>query len=150
MRGLAPRAPGDSVRPRRLSGASGRPLNFTVRRRMPATLKSKFLQLFERDQGRCVYCGLDLKADYDRFMMATEDHLVPDSKGGKGRDLANLILSCRVCNGLKANFVPQPAIDPLTDRGKYIAAVRAHIMLKRAERLKEFMQVTHPGITDYH
>ena len=38
--------------------------------------KSKFLQLFERDQGRCVYCGLDLKADFDRFMMATEDHLV--------------------------------------------------------------------------
>jgi hypothetical protein len=29
---LAPRAPGDSVRPRRLSGVIGRPLNFTVRR----------------------------------------------------------------------------------------------------------------------
>ena len=28
---LAPRALGDSVRPRRLSGLSGRPLNFTVR-----------------------------------------------------------------------------------------------------------------------
>ena len=33
---MAPRAPGDSVRPRRLSGASARPLNFTVRRRMRA------------------------------------------------------------------------------------------------------------------
>ena len=30
MSGLAPRALGDSVRPRRLPGASGRPLNFTV------------------------------------------------------------------------------------------------------------------------
>jgi len=30
--GLAPRAPGDSVRPRRLSGVVVRPLNFTVRR----------------------------------------------------------------------------------------------------------------------
>ena len=29
---LAPRAPGDSVRPRRLSGVVVRPLNFTVRR----------------------------------------------------------------------------------------------------------------------
>jgi len=29
---LAPRAPGDSVRPRRLFGAVVRPLNFTVRR----------------------------------------------------------------------------------------------------------------------
>jgi hypothetical protein len=30
--GYAPRAREDSVRPRRLSGATGRPLNFTVRR----------------------------------------------------------------------------------------------------------------------
>ena len=29
---MAPRAPGDSVRPRRLTGVVGRPLNFTVRR----------------------------------------------------------------------------------------------------------------------
>ena len=116
---------------------------------MPAQPKSKFLQLFERDQGRCVYCGLDLKADYDRFMMATEDHLVPGSKGGLGRDLTNLVLSCRVCNGLKANFVPEPAIDPVADRRKYITSVRAHIMKKRSERLKEFMQVTHPGLMDY-
>ena len=28
---MSPRALGDSVRPRRLVGASGRPLNFTVR-----------------------------------------------------------------------------------------------------------------------
>jgi hypothetical protein len=32
--GLAPRAPGDSLRPRRLSGVVTRPLNFTVRERM--------------------------------------------------------------------------------------------------------------------
>ena len=111
--------------------------------------KSKFLQLFERDQGRCVYCGLDLKADYDRFMMATEDHLVPGSKGGAGRELGNLVLSCRVCNALKANFVPEPAIDPVADRRKYIAAVRTQIMKRRSDRLKEFMQVTHPGMKDY-
>ena len=58
--------------------------------------KSKFLQLFERDQGRCVYCGMDLKADQDRFLTATEDHLVPASKGGKGRNLENLILLTEV------------------------------------------------------
>lgn len=116
---------------------------------MTEPLKSKFLQLFERDQGRCVYCGLDLKADYDRFMMATEDHLVPDSKGGMGRDLANLVLSCRVCNGLKSDFVPEPAIDAVADRRNYIVAVRAHIMKRRSERLKEFLKVTHPGMKDY-
>ena len=111
--------------------------------------KSKFLQLFERDQGRCVYCGLDLKSDYDRFMMATEDHLVPASVAGKERNLENLILSCAVCNRLKSNFVPDPEIDVKLDRRKYIGAVRAQIMKKRSEKLKEFMQVTHPGLPDY-
>jgi CRISPR/Cas system Type II protein with McrA/HNH and RuvC-like nuclease domain len=120
-----------------------------VRRQLTAhPPKSKFLQLFERDQGRCVYCGLDLKADYDRFMMATEDHLVPDSRGGKGRELWNLVLSCAVCNGLKGNFVPEPPIA-VADCRNYISAVRAHIMKRRSERLTEFLKVTHPGLKDY-
>lgn len=110
--------------------------------------KSIFLQLFERDQGRCVYCGLDLKADYDRFMMATEDHLLPESKGGD-RNLSNLVLSCRTCNSFKSNFIPNPPIDLKKQRRQYIAAVRAHVMNKRAERLKEFLKVTHPGMSDY-
>lgn len=118
------------------------------RSHMPSPTKSKFLQLFERDQGRCVYCGLDLKADYDRFMMATEDHLVPTSMNG-GKGLENLLLSCTVCNRLKSNYVPVPAIDSKTARRQYIAAVRAHIMKRRSDRLKEFMQVTHPGLDDY-
>ena len=116
---------------------------------MTQPIKSKFLQLFERDQGRCVYCGLDLKADDDRFMMATEDHLVPVKVAGKERNFDNLILSCLVCNRFKSDFVPNPEIDVKVERRKYIAAVRAQIMKKRSERLKEFMQVTHPGIADY-
>jgi CRISPR/Cas system Type II protein with McrA/HNH and RuvC-like nuclease domain len=114
-----------------------------------AQIKSKFLQLFERDKGRCVYCGLDLKADYDRFMMATEDHLLPSSRVGHARDLNNLVLSCRTCNNLKSNFIPNPPLDPRKQRREFITAVRAYIMARRAERLKEFLQVTHPGIADY-
>ena len=110
--------------------------------------KSKFMLLFERDQGRCVYCGMDLKADLDRFLMATEDHLVPASKGGKGRNLENLILSCVVCNRLKANFAPD-GIDAKQDRRGYITAVRKHIFERRSQRLSVFMQVTHPDQVDY-
>lgn len=110
--------------------------------------KSKFIQLFERDNGRCVYCGMDLKADYDRFMMATEDHLVPASKVGKERNLDNLILSCMVCNRLKDKFEPE-SIDPITERRKYIAAVRQYIHMRRSEKLKEFMKVTHPDQSEY-
>ena len=111
-------------------------------------MKSKFSLLFERDKGRCVYCGMDLAADHDRFMLATEDHLVPASKGGKARNLDNLILSCIVCNRLKANFVPS-GVDVFKDRRRYIAAVREHIYRKRGERIAEFMQVTHPDQADY-
>lgn len=115
---------------------------------MANSQKSKFVQLFERDKGRCVYCGMDLTADYDRFMMATEDHLIPASKGGKGRNLENLILSCMVCNRLKANYVPA-SIDATKERRSYIAAVREYIYKRRSEKLKEFIQVTHPDQSDY-
>jgi CRISPR/Cas system Type II protein with McrA/HNH and RuvC-like nuclease domain len=111
--------------------------------------KSKFLLIFERDQGRCVYCGLDLKADFDRFMMATEDHLFPGSQGSYARELDNLVLACRTCNNLKGNFVPAPPIDPITHRRQYITAMRTYIMGRRAERVKEFLKVTHPGMPDY-
>jgi hypothetical protein len=50
---------------------------------------------------------------------------------------------------LKADFVPEPVIDARTDRRKYIAAIRAHIMKRRSERMKDFMKATHPDIPDY-
>ena len=81
-------------------------------------------------------------------MMATEDHLVPASLAGKGREFGNLILSCVVCNRLKANFVPE-GLDAKKERRKYIAAVRKHILERRGECIKEFMQVTHPGQPEY-
>jgi hypothetical protein len=45
--GYAPRAPEDSMRPRRLSGAPGRPLNFTVRiQETPMLVLLKFIATF--------------------------------------------------------------------------------------------------------
>ena len=111
--------------------------------------KSKFLQLFERDLGRCVYCGLDLREDFDRFTMATEDYLLPSSKGGPARELENLVLSCQTCNRLRGDFTPAPAINIKKQRRQFITAVRAHSMSKRSERLKEFLKVTHPNLADY-
>lgn len=116
---------------------------------MIAPIESKFLQLFKRDQGRCVFCGLDFRGDFDRFMMATEDHLVPSSKTGKRRDLENLVLCCLACNRLKADYTPAKPIDSRKQRQEYVRNVRDHIMQKRSERLREFMRVTHPGQTDY-
>jgi len=50
---------------------------------------------------------------------------------------------------LKANFVPDPPLDFEKQQRDYIAALRAHIMKRRSDRLKEFMRVTHPGMKDY-
>jgi hypothetical protein len=52
---LAPRAPGDSVRPRRPAGASGRPLNFTVRRMSTGTHRAVELLVGFGLVGYCAY-----------------------------------------------------------------------------------------------
>jgi hypothetical protein len=53
-----------------------------------------------------------------------------------------------VCNRLKSDYVPE-SVDAATERRKYIAAVREYIYKRRSEKLKEFMQVTHPDQNDY-
>jgi hypothetical protein len=53
---LAPRAPGDSVRPRRLSGASVRPLNFTVRAHARDSGQGGDRVLSERSSGEGFVC----------------------------------------------------------------------------------------------
>ena len=56
---LSPRAPGDSVRPRRLSGVVVRPLNFTVRSHLGEIQRREEL-------GGCfdLFCGARTVADW--------------------------------------------------------------------------------------
>lgn len=53
--------------------------------------------LFHRDDGRCVYCNIELT-----LKTFTIDHVHPVSKGGL-TDWHNCRASCSVCNGLKGN-----------------------------------------------
>lgn len=101
-----------------------------------------FSEVFERDRHRCVYCGRDLLVDFETFMMTEEDHLLPRSKGGLD-ELDNVVTSCAVCNGLKANYVPEFQPDA-TNREKYIADIRAYVMERRAAKMAEFTTWTHP------
>lgn len=48
----------------------------------------------------CVYCS-KLLSEYD----ATQDHVVPVSKGGTDDD-DNIVLACYVCNMSKDNLLP--------------------------------------------
>lgn len=75
-----------------------------------------FSDTFEQSNHRCVYCGRDLCVDFETFMIAHEDHLVPLSKGGADSP-ENIVIACAVCNALKSNFVPDKSVDPLSEIG---------------------------------
>ena len=104
-----------------------------------------FSHVFQRDQHRCVYCGRDLLIDFEAFMLAQEDHLVPKKKLGTDT-LENLVIACYPCNKLKGDFIPDfPLIKG--NRTKYINAVRDEIMRRRSKNMRDYASWTHdePG-----
>jgi 5-methylcytosine-specific restriction endonuclease McrA len=64
-------------------------------------------RLFSEATGICCYCQRKTILTLDRIpLMATVEHIVPLSKGGaKSGD--NTSLSCRLCNNMKGNLLPQ-------------------------------------------
>lgn len=101
-----------------------------------------FSDVFERDKRRCVYCGRDLMSDFDTFMLAQEDHLIPKSKGGP-HESENIVTSCMVCNLLKGNYVP-PRQYEKEKHQEYIAEIRKQVMARRAGKMADFISWTHP------
>ena len=77
-----------------------------------ATLYTAFVEdvslefLFERDKGRCQFCGYKLNMDTKRPdpRTPTRDHIVPLTKGGT-HERTNMQLACDVCNVRKSNRV---------------------------------------------
>jgi hypothetical protein len=55
--------------------------------------------VFERDRGRCQYCGEDLLAEFSRYWCATVDHVEAVAVNG-GDAAENLVLACPACNGM--------------------------------------------------
>lgn len=64
--------------------------------------------VFERDRGRCTYCGLAQLGHGATFHI---DHVVPHSKGGP-TSLDNLALQCPSCSLHKSDKIT--AVDPET------------------------------------
>jgi 5-methylcytosine-specific restriction endonuclease McrA len=66
--------------------------------------KKLFEDVFSRDGGRCVYCGVEtrrLRKGVSRAAdLATLDHVVPRSTGGPLR-ADNLVLACQACNNAR-------------------------------------------------
>lgn len=112
-----------------------------------------FHNAFEKSGGRCVYCCRDLKADFDSFMIAEEEHLIPSGRPGAD-DPRNIVIACRVCNSLKGIFRADESFDPNKVEA-YIQAARNHIMVTRAEKMEIFagwvcLPTTSPKEADPH
>jgi hypothetical protein len=65
-------------------------------------------KLFQRDHHLCAYCG-QVFANHRHL---SRDHIQPVSKGGQDTWM-NVVTSCRVCNGRKADRTPEKAGMPL-------------------------------------
>lgn len=62
-------------------------------------------KLFERDGGKCRYCGVAVtlpRRGVKLLTDATRDHIKPKSMGGTDA-LSNQVLACRECNQGKAD-----------------------------------------------
>lgn len=60
----------------------------------------KRLNVFEKTNGRCAYCGCIL--DYNTFHI---DHIIPKSKSqNNSSDINNLMPACQDCNLIKSNL----------------------------------------------
>lgn len=98
---------------------------------------SKYFKVaFKQSGHRCVYCCRDLLVDFDTFMLAEEDHLVPIGKGGAATQ-DNVVIACAVCNRLKGTYAPDNGFDPRR-RNEYIIDVRHYIMGRRAKHMDTF------------
>jgi 5-methylcytosine-specific restriction endonuclease McrA len=62
------------------------------------------MKVFQRDQYKCQYCGLDGLERFENWLLLTVDHLHPAARGGSRR-MDNLVTACQPCNVLKGKQV---------------------------------------------
>lgn len=68
----------------------------------PTPLSIK-MAVYQRDGGRCRYCGVITiikSARTNNPKARTVDHVIPRSKGGRS-DIINLVTACKACNERK-------------------------------------------------
>ena len=84
----------------------------------PTSLKES-LAILERDDYRCVYCGLDGRASFENALVMRVDFVVPRAKKGK-KSPTNLVACCGPCNTIKGTKV----YKSFDDAKEYVLARR--------------------------
>lgn len=76
---------------------------FRIERRQDEKFRKDFLCIMKESNGghlECAFCGHRGLS----MQRATIDHFIPVSKGGKRRDMTNLVVACEECNKHKGNL----------------------------------------------
>jgi hypothetical protein len=95
----------------------------------PTSLKES-LAILERDDYRCVYCGLDGRASFENALVMRVDFVVPRAKKGK-KSPTNLVACCGPCNTIKGTRV----YKSFEDAREYVLARR--LELRKAWEAKQ-------------
>lgn len=94
-------------------------------------------------QSACAYCGLDLVADFHRWLLLTVDHVVPRAEAQHlgippmfYEDAVNLVLACSGCNGYLNQY--QVANEPSAEWTiEAFADLRDSVFRDRHQRIEE-------------
>ena len=82
-------------------------------------------EVYRKSEGHCMLCGKFV--DYEDF---TVDHIIPLAKGGTN-DISNLQCTCKRCNTIKQDIMPDELIDVLTEMIEYDIKKNKHSVGKR-------------------
>lgn len=82
-------------------------------------------QVYRKSEGHCMLCGKFV--DYEDF---TVDHIVPLAKGGTN-DISNLQCTCKRCNTIKQDIMPDELVEVLTEMIEYDIKKNKHSVSKR-------------------
>ena len=100
----------------------------------------EFMQL--TGQRTCAYCGIDLTARYELWLMMALDHVVPGSVCAAWNlsrdweeDYSNRVLCCSACNTFDNRYTPKLIQCPTTLEEFF--QVRDAIFVERRKRIEE-------------
>ncbi len=101
-----------------------------------------WVDVFEKSDGKCVYCSRDLAASTDALAESTEEHLVPRSLletcGVKCDNEHNMAVCCAGCNGLKGEALPAPTHPCWKSRKAFIKECSRFIAERRLKNFQKY------------
>jgi 5-methylcytosine-specific restriction endonuclease McrA len=71
--------------------------------------KAQLTALYEASDGKCKYCGVDVRCRFMPSCPTGFDHVIPRSKGGR-HTIENMVVCCGPCNLAKSDRILSDAL----------------------------------------